>query len=680
MIKLAFTGATRMELDAQGDLIVHTAHGELIEQAPQLYQNIDGAQRAVSGSFTIDRAGIVGLQVGDYDHTLPLVIDPVLGYSTYVGGSGDDFINGMAVDPKTGDTYVLGTRYPADYVTAGPIVADAPTAFLSKFNARGELQWSDILGDARHEFQYGVVGVYTNRDSFGGGIAVGPDGSVYVTYQTTEETWEVFAPPDDLGDNFWGWHTGDMANLVKIAPDDGTIIFDTTFSDTHDGANRQSGVFLTVGHSLAVDSEGAAYVPLAVDSPYGGATIGGFAIGGDPDFVVKLDADGTQQFMAEVPLFPSAIAVDAHRDFFIAGNTALDGLGTAGAFQPTKPAPDSSSSSPYIAEYDPTGQYVLGATYLGSPEGNNGVSHLELISAIALSPADPNLLYVAGETNSPNFPVQSYFTLPQLQPFQSTLNQGVLPAQGESADLDAFVAALDVRDMSLVSSTYLGGSGMDFATSLAVDRTGNVYVAGETAPHATLTFTMDGSPDALLLGPSDFPTVDPLMPAYTKGYALAEGHGAVFTGPAGGAATDIFVSKFDSSLESLEFSTYLGGSGHDVYPEIALDDSRTIHVAGTTAGFGTGVSQQSYTYTQGGATYTSYYYVATGTDDDFPTLHADQAQFGGGFLNVDGVANDGTDVLGYSGFGESPSSDLPVDGFLLAINQSGALKETLSRI
>jgi hypothetical protein len=63
---------------------VHTAHGELIEQAPQLYQNIDGAQRAVCGSFTIDRAGIVSLQVGDYDHALPLVIDPVLGYRSPV--------------------------------------------------------------------------------------------------------------------------------------------------------------------------------------------------------------------------------------------------------------------------------------------------------------------------------------------------------------------------------------------------------------------------------------------------------------------------------------------------------------------------------------------------------------------------------------------------------------------
>ena len=374
---------------------------------------------------------------------------------------------------------------------------------------------------------------------------MGPDGSVYVTYQTTEETWEVFAAPDDFGDNFWGWHTGDTANLVKIAPDDGTIIFDTTFSDTHDGGNRQSGVYLSVGNSLAVGSDGAAYVPLAVDSPNGGATLEGFAFAGDPDYVVKLAADGTRAFMAEVPLFPNAIAVDPQGDFFIAGDTTLDGLFTSpGAFQAHHPA-STGHFNPYIAEYDPSGQGVIAATYLGSPEGGYSSGSREYVSAIALSPVDPNLLYVVGSTVSPNFPVQSYLNLSRLQPFQSSLNWGAQPDPNFGPDLDAFVAALDTRSMSLVSSTLLGGSGMDAATSVAVDRAGNVYVAGETAPHATLTFTMDGSPDALLLGPSDFPTVDPLMPAYTKGYALNDNGTQSFAAWSGAAAADIFVSKFE---------------------------------------------------------------------------------------------------------------------------------------
>ena len=120
---------------------MHTSHGELIEQAPHLYQDIDGVRHDVAGSFVLDGAGIVGLQVGEYDHTQPLVIDPVLGYSTYQGGAGDEVVNATAVDPKTGDTYVMGTRYPANLCTAGAS-ADPTAAFLSKYDAQGHLDWS----------------------------------------------------------------------------------------------------------------------------------------------------------------------------------------------------------------------------------------------------------------------------------------------------------------------------------------------------------------------------------------------------------------------------------------------------------------------------------------------------------------------------------------------------------
>src|SRR5205823_6539503 len=126
-------------------------------------------------------------------------------------------------------------------------------------------------------------------------------------------------------------------------------------------------------------------------------------------------------------------------------------------------------------------------------------------------------------------------------------------------------------------------------------------------------------------GPSDFPLVNPLMAAYTNGYALEVGQG--FFGTATGStfwpglvAADIFVSKFDSSLKSLEFSTYLGGGGNDVGPQIAVDDSGTIHVAGTTMGFPTGLTSNG------------LFFQASGVADDFPTLHAAQAQFGGGFF------------------------------------------------
>ena len=508
-IALSFTGATRLELDPQGELVVHTSHGEVTEQAPHLYQDIDGVRHDVAGSFALDGAGIVSLQFGEYDHTRPLVIDPVLGYSTYLGSGGNEVVNSTAVDPKTGDTYVMGTLYPYTQSTAGQPGGDPTAAFLSKYNAQGELIWSDTLGNPFNQFQFGIAGDYITHNSLGGGVAFGPDGSVYATYQTYENFWQVTGPPTEDSSNFYGWHLGDTANLVKISSD-GTILSDTAFSDTHKGEEHPTSDYLVVGNALAVDSAGATYVPLNFLSPAlfaGDRTV-------NLNEIVKLNADGTRAFTAQVPVFPSAIAVDAQGDFFIAGDSAQDGLFTSpAAFQTHHPAP-SGNFNPYIAEYDPSGGGVIAATYLGSPQGGTNGSRVETVSAIALSPVDPNLLYVVGSTTSPSFPVQSYLKAPQLQPFQSKLNLGVLSS---ASDSDAFVAALDTRDMNLVSSTYLGGSGVDAATSVAVDTAGNVYVAGDTAPHVILD-----SLDSRQLGPSDFPVVDPLMPTYTNGYALAE--------------------------------------------------------------------------------------------------------------------------------------------------------------
>ena len=142
-------------------------------------------------------------------------------------------------------------------------------------------------------------------------------------------------------------------------------------------------------------------------------------------------------------------------------------------------------------------------------------------------------------------------------------------------------------------------------------------------------------------------------------------------------AADIFVSKFNSSLESLEFSTYLGGSGHDVVPQIALDDSGTIHVAGTTVGFATGV-RSSRTRT---GPIRATIHKATGVTDDFPTLHADQAavrrrlsQCGNVLRRLERTCSVTT------GLARPTSIDLPVDGFVLAIDQPGSAERRLSRI
>lgn len=89
-IHLSVQGAQSASLDAQGDLVLHTAGGDVVQHAPVIYQSIGGQRQSVAGRFVLEGNGQVGFQVGAYDHSAPLVIDPVLVYSTYLGGSGDN--------------------------------------------------------------------------------------------------------------------------------------------------------------------------------------------------------------------------------------------------------------------------------------------------------------------------------------------------------------------------------------------------------------------------------------------------------------------------------------------------------------------------------------------------------------------------------------------------------------
>ena len=85
-IVLGFQGADRLEVDAQGDLVLHTADGTIRQRKPVIYQEIDGLRRDISGGYVLREARTVGIKVATYDPSRPLIIDPVLFYSAYLGG------------------------------------------------------------------------------------------------------------------------------------------------------------------------------------------------------------------------------------------------------------------------------------------------------------------------------------------------------------------------------------------------------------------------------------------------------------------------------------------------------------------------------------------------------------------------------------------------------------------
>jgi len=230
---LAVEGATGVTLDAAtGDLVLNTAAGAVRQHAPTIYQMVGGERRGVTGGYTLRTDGMVGFAVGAYDPTLPLVIDPTLAYSAYLGGSGDDIAKGIAVDAG-GNAYVTGG-------TDGD-------AFVTKLDGSGARLYSTRFGGGNDQ---------------GASIAVDTSGNAYVTGSTQSTNFPVTdgSTPSGLSDVF-------VAKLNGI----GALIYSTRFGGS--GENR--------GNGIAVDTSGNAYVtgdtsstnfPVTDGSTFGGGT------------------------------------------------------------------------------------------------------------------------------------------------------------------------------------------------------------------------------------------------------------------------------------------------------------------------------------------------------------------------------------------------------------------------
>src|SRR5438876_4733365 len=268
LIRLEVKGADRLDVDARGDLVLHARGGQLRLQKPAVYQEVKGIRQEVSGRYVLTDSYQIGFQLGAYDATRPVIIDPVLFYSTYLGGGGDDVGNSIAVD-ESGDAYVTGqidsTNFPT---TPGAFQATSMgggDAFVPKHNATGSGRvYSTYLGGS-------------NFDA-GRGIAVDASGNAYVTggtastdFPTTPGAFQT--TPSGGGDAF----------VTKLNSTGSLLLYSTYLH----GAD---------GESIAVDAAGNAYVTGDADSTNFPTTTGAFqtASGGALDaFVTKLNQTGT---------------------------------------------------------------------------------------------------------------------------------------------------------------------------------------------------------------------------------------------------------------------------------------------------------------------------------------------------------------------------------------------------
>ena len=522
IISVAFDGVQEIRISKTGDLLLRTPLGDVRQNKPQIYQEQDGRKREIFGHYIIKSENQIGFEVGEYDTKKPLVIDPMLVYSSYLGGSGSDgttgfdYIGGIAVDPA-GNAYVTGVansngpgNFPttpgAFQTTYGGGFGDA---FVAKINPTGTaLIYSTYLGGISQDVGFA--------------IATDTSGSAYITGSTQSNNFPItpgaFKPVS----------SGVSGFVTKLSPNGSSLIYSTFLAgETHDA---EHGIVFDKGRALAVDGSGNAYITgttTCVDFP---TTPGAFQriYGGKEDsFVTKLNATGTALVYStylggngNTGDRGYGITVDSTGSVYIAGQTDSANFPTVNPIQFSLRG----SYDAFVTKLNATGTALVYSTYLG---GNGGDFCLGV--AIDLF----GNAHVMGLTFSADFP-----TTPGA--FQTSFNGG---------NYDYFVTKLNATGTALVYSTYLGGSGNEglFGGSsrggIAVDLSGNAYVTGNAVS-------------------SDFPTTP----------------GAYQTFFGGGS--DAFLTKFNLTGTSLIYSSFLGGSSGEAGANIAVDSAGNAYLTG----------------------------------------------------------------------------------------------------
>src|SRR5437899_3019675 len=372
VIKLAVEGADRLDVDAQGELVLHVGDGQLRLQKPLVYQAMKGIRQEVSGSYVLTSPNQVRFQVAAYDASRPLIIDPVLFYSTYLGGSGDDIGNSIAVD-AAGNAYVTGqiqsTNFPTTLGAFQTTSSGGADIFATKLDPTGSgLVYSTYLGGSG--FDAGL------------GIAVDAAGNAYVTGGTFSTDF-----PTTLGAFQTTSSGGNDAFVTKLNPTGSALLYSTYLR----------GAF---GESIAVDAAGNAYVAGIARPTDFPTTLGAFQTAGGGAFVTKVSPTGTGLAYSTRLGGVSGgdggqgVAVDAAGNAYVTGGTdSTDFPTTANAFQP---AYGGGPEDAFVAKLNPTGSALIYSTYLGGSGDDIGFG-------IALDTLPNPNAYVTGSTSSANF-------------------------------------------------------------------------------------------------------------------------------------------------------------------------------------------------------------------------------------------------------------------------------------
>jgi hypothetical protein len=545
-IALKVDGARKMRINAQGDLVLSISGGEVEIRRPVVYQHVKGEWRQIAGRYVMGGNHRVTFAVGSYDRSEPLILDPVLSYSTYLGGSSDDFGFAIAVD-TAGDAFVAGQTFSTDFPagTHGAVITPPTTnsgaTFVAELNPAGtQLLYSTYL-----------AGTTTNAGDGAFGIAVDPSGKVYLTgstFATNFPTTLTALKPRPLTANLNG--TAFVTKLDPTASGNSSLVYSTYLGGT-------GGEF---GNAIAADATGNAYIAgitHSVDFPTMNAFQSAPKNAFGTAFLTRIDttqSDGASLIYSTYLGGTAAheantsgpgygdqafgVAVDSSKNAYLVGTTTSTDatfITAASAFQSAPPSGNLLASA-FLSRMDTTksaAASLIYSTYLAGSTEDQGF-------AIALGPN--NVAYATGTTTSVDFP------------HTTGAFQTIGAVSGK-----AFASLVDTTQSltsSLKYSTLLGGTGSDTGFGIGTDTQGNAYVAGATAS-------------------TDFPL--------TAGAVVS-------TFPAGAKAVG-FISKLNpggKGGKDLFYSTYFGGSGSATFPDrifaLATDPANpaNVYVTGQT--------------------------------------------------------------------------------------------------
>lgn len=425
-IKVAIEGAKKLKLTAEGELKIVTEIGTIRMTRPMAYQEIDGTRIFIPVSYSIDNDQTAyGFHVKDYNKKYPLVIDPLLA-STFIGGSGDNFLHEIAVDPD-GNVIVAG------HVWSSPDYPVTPGAYDPTYNADTDI----VISKLDSSLSTLLASTFLGGDSVETfySLLVDLNGDIYVSVGTSSSDYPVTPGTYDAG------HGG--LYISKLSSDLSDLVATT----------------LLPGQRMALGPDGAIYVMGSISTPDDyPATPGAYdtSHNGERDiYVAKLDPSlstllaatyvggNNSEYLSDMVISPAG-------HILIAGSTSSsDYPVTAGAYNT-----ENSGSSYFISQLDSSLSSLLSSTFFV-----NGYSYnLTDIKA----DLDGNV-FIAGTTHS--------------QDFQTT--PGAYDETWNGLE-DAFISKFDPSLSALLASTFLGADQDEYASEMVIDSEGNIYLAGST--------------------------------------------------------------------------------------------------------------------------------------------------------------------------------------------------------